>query len=73
VVYPDTAVPIEARDSSFLFGNVGHPSGDVTLTVDGRPVPVLATGAWLVWAPPPDDSVAAFRLVARSGPARPSC
>src|SRR6266487_6074252 len=29
VVYPDTAVPIEAHDSSFLFGNVGHPRGDV--------------------------------------------
>jgi len=66
VVYPDTAVPIEAHDSSFLFGNVGHPRGDVTLTVDGRPVPVLATGAWLAWVPLPDDTIATFRLVARA-------
>jgi len=68
VVYPDTAVPIQARDSSFLFGNVAPPRGGVTLTLDGRPVPVLATGAWLAWVPLPDDTIAAFRLVAGAPP-----
>jgi N-acetylmuramoyl-L-alanine amidase len=76
VVYPDTAVPIEAHDSSFLFGNVAPLSGDMTLTltlsIDGRPVPVLASGAWLAWVPLPDDSIAAFRLVARARSAAPS-
>ena len=66
VVYPDTAVPIQARDSSFLFGNVAHGRGDMTLTIDGRPVPVLANGAWLAWVPLPDDTIATFRLVART-------
>jgi len=68
VVYPDTAVPIQAHDSSFLFGSVARARGDVTLTIDGRPVPVLATGAWLAWVPLPDDTIAAFRLVARAAP-----
>ena len=71
VVYPDSAVPIEAHDSSFLFGNVGRAM-PVTLTIDGRPVPVLATGAWLAWVPLPDDSVAVFRLVARAAAAADS-
>jgi len=70
VVYPDTAVPIQAHDSSFLFGNVTRPRGEValTLTIEGRPVPVLATGAWLAWVPLPDDTIAVFRLVARAPP-----
>lgn len=66
VVYPDTAVPIQAEDSSFLFGSVAHPPADVTLTIDDRPVPVLATGGWLAWVPLPDDTVVAFTLVARA-------
>lgn len=66
VVYPDTAVPIQAHDSSFLFGSVGRGREDATLSIDGRPVPVLPNGAWLAWVPLPDDSVAVFRLVART-------
>src|SRR5881628_2595161 len=41
-------------------------AGPASLTVDGTPVPVLATGAWLAWLPLPDDTIAAFRLVARA-------
>ncbi|MDP3910989.1 MAG: N-acetylmuramoyl-L-alanine amidase [Gemmatimonadales bacterium] len=67
VVYPDTAVPIQARDSSFLFGTVGAGRGDATLTIDGRPVTVHPNGTWLAWLPLPDDTLARFQLVARAG------
>ncbi len=57
------AVPIQAHDSSFLFGSVGRGRGDAALSVDGQPVPVLPNGAWLAWVPLPDDSIALFLLV----------
>jgi N-acetylmuramoyl-L-alanine amidase len=62
VVYPKAIDVVQARDSTFLFGSVGR--GEVTLTVNGAPVPVLPNGAWIAWVPLPDDSVADFRLVA---------
>jgi N-acetylmuramoyl-L-alanine amidase len=67
VVYPDTAEPIQARDSSFLFGSVGRGRGDVALAINGFPVRVLPTGSWLAWLPLPPDSLASFRIVARAG------
>lgn len=67
IVYPDTADPIQARDSSFLFGSVGRGRGDVALTVDGRPVTVHPSGAWLAWVPLPDDTLARFQIIARAG------
>lgn len=65
VVYPKPADPIQAPDSSFLFGSVGR--GDAEFTINGVPVPVLPNGAWLAWVPLPDDTVAYFRLAARAG------
>ncbi len=67
IVYPDTAEPIQAQDSSFMFGSVGQGRGDVTLAINGFPVRVSATGTWLAWLPLPSDSVARFQIVARSG------
>ena len=65
VVYPGPTDIIQTHDSSFLFGAVRGGAGPASLTVDGTPVPVLATGAWLAWVPLPDDTIAVFRLVAR--------
>ena len=66
IVYPDTAEPIQAQDSSFLFGSVGQGRGDVALSVNGFPVHVSATGSWLAWIPLPTDSLARFQIVARA-------
>ena len=66
IVYPDTAEPIQAQDSSFLFGSVGPGRGDVVLSVNGFPVRVFATGSWLAWVPLPSDSLARFQIVARA-------
>src|SRR5437016_7778131 len=49
------------------FGAVRGGVGRESLTVGGTPVPLLANGAWIAWVPLPDDTIAAFRLVARSG------
>jgi len=67
VVYPDTAEPIQALDSSFLFGSVGRGRGDVALAINGFPVRVSPQGTWLAWIPVPADSVARFQIVARGG------
>jgi N-acetylmuramoyl-L-alanine amidase len=67
VVYPDTAEPIQAQDSSFLFGSVGRGRGDVALAINGFPVRVSPHGTWLAWIPLPADSVAKFQIVARAG------
>jgi hypothetical protein len=53
IVYPDTAEPIQAQDSSFIFGSVGAGRGDVALTINGVAVPVSARGTWLAWLPLP--------------------
>lgn len=62
VIYPKATDVVQAHDSTFLFGSVGR--GDVTLTVNGAPVPVSPNGAWIAWVPLPDDSAADFLLVA---------
>jgi len=67
IVYPDTADPIQAQDSSFLFGSVGRGRGDVALSINGFPARVYPTGSWLAWIPLPADSVARFHIVARAG------
>ena len=67
VVYPDTAEPIQAQDSSFLFGSVGRGRGDAALSINGFPVRVSPHGTWLAWIPLPADSVARFHIVARAG------
>ncbi|MFN2570832.1 MAG: N-acetylmuramoyl-L-alanine amidase [Gemmatimonadales bacterium] len=67
IVYPDTAEPIQARDSSFVFGSVGRGRGDVALSINGSPVRVFASGSWLAWIPLPADSVARFDIIARAG------
>jgi N-acetylmuramoyl-L-alanine amidase len=67
VVYPDTAEPIQAQDSSFLFGSVGRGRGDVALTINGFPVRVFSNGSWLAWIPLPADSIGQFQIVARAG------
>ena len=67
IVYPDTAEPIQAQDSSFLFGSVGPGRSDVALSVNGFPVHVSPTGTWLAWIPLPSDSLARFQIIARAG------
>ena len=67
IVYPDTADPIQAQDSSFVFGSVGRGRGDVALSINGFPVRVLPNGSWLAWIPLPADSLARFQIVARAG------
>ena len=67
IVYPDTADPIQAQDSSFLFGSVGPGRGDVALSINGFPVRVAPSGSWLAWIPLPSDSLARFQIVARAG------
>src|SRR6266566_1187804 len=62
-----SAVPIQALDSSFVFGSVGRGRGDVALSINGFPVRVSATGSWLAWLPLPSDSLARFQVVARAG------
>lgn len=67
IVYPDTAEPIQAQDSSFLFGSVGSGRGDVALSINGIPVRVFESGSWLAWVPLPAESLARFHIVARAG------
>ncbi len=59
---PRTVAPVTARDSTFLFGSLGR--GDATLAINGFAVPVFPNGAWLAWVPLPEDTVAAFEIVA---------
>src|SRR5512145_1355452 len=65
VVYPRAGDVVAAGDSLFLFGDVGR--GDATLAVNGQPVAVHPGGGWIAWLPLPDDTVAAFHLVAAAG------
>src|SRR5436309_11529163 len=67
VAYPGASDVIQAHDSSFLFGVLRGGTGPATLSVNGAPVPVLASGAWIAWVPLPDDTIASFRLVGHAG------
>ncbi|MDH4044974.1 MAG: N-acetylmuramoyl-L-alanine amidase [Gemmatimonadota bacterium] len=71
VVYP-TLVPdssgelgsaFTSGDSAFVFGSVTRP--DAAVTVNGTPVDVAPTGAWLAWIPLPADTVAVIAVHAR--------
>ncbi len=64
-VRADSSYVMPAVDSVFVFGSVGR--GDARLTVNGRPVDVYPTGAWLAWLPRSDGPEAQFRLVAWAG------
>jgi len=68
IVYPDSAEPIQAQDSSFIFGSVGRGRGDVVLSVNDHPVPVHASGSWLALVPLQPDSLGLmrFHIVARA-------
>jgi N-acetylmuramoyl-L-alanine amidase len=68
VVYPAATDVIQSHDSAFLFGAVrGGGEGPRSFTIDGRPVPLRANGAWIAWLPLPADTLAPFRLAARAG------
>ncbi len=64
VVYPAVTDQIDARDSTFLLGNLG--TGSATLTVNDVSVPVRPNGTWIAWLPVPPDSIINFNLVART-------
>jgi N-acetylmuramoyl-L-alanine amidase len=65
VQYPSANAVIEARDSSFIFGQVGN--GRATLTINGIAVPVLPNGSYLAFLPLPPVDSARFDLVAALG------
>ena len=62
VQYPAAGSLVEARDSSFIFGNVGN--GRATLSINGVAVPVLPNGSFLAFLPLPGSDSARFDLVA---------
>ncbi len=64
VAYPPTDASLQIRDSTFIFGSVG--SGDARLTINGEAVPVWPNGAWLAYLALPQDTIARFRLEART-------
>jgi N-acetylmuramoyl-L-alanine amidase len=55
VVYPGSDAPVAARDSTFIFGNVGR--GDAQLTINGASVAVAPNGGWLAFLPVPAGGV----------------
>lgn len=68
VVYPSQNSLAEIHDSALIYGNVGN--SQARLTVNGRPVPVAATSAFLAWLPLPGsatDTIASYHLVAMLG------
>jgi N-acetylmuramoyl-L-alanine amidase len=66
VVYPGATDIVESHDSAFVFGAVRGGRGPVSLTLDGRPVPVRANGAWIAWLGLPDDTLTQLRCVAHA-------
>lgn len=65
VQYPAENAVVEARDSSFILGQVGN--GRATLTINGAAVPVLPNGSYLAFLPLPRQDSARFDLVAALG------
>ena len=65
VIYPASGALIQARDSNFIFGNVG--TGGATLTINGASVPVLPNGSFLAFLPLPRYDAPQYTLVARRG------
>lgn len=65
VQYPAESALVEARDSSFIFGQVGN--GRATLTINGIAVPVLPNGSYLAFLPLPRPDSARFDIVAAVG------
>src|SRR5215813_5648409 len=64
VIYPSATDLVDARDSNFIFGSVG--TGDATLFINGRGVPVAPNGTWIAWLPLPTDSVLSYDITART-------
>ena len=62
VQYPPSGHLIQARDSTFIFGEVGH--GRAELTINGTRVPVLPNGAWLAYLPVPPAASPRYEIVA---------
>jgi N-acetylmuramoyl-L-alanine amidase len=65
VRYPEPGQLLAVRDSTFLLGSVG--SGDVTLSINGAPVPVAPNGAFLAWLPVPVGEAPGYQLTAVRG------
>ena len=65
VQYPAANALVDARDSSFIFGNVGN--GRAALTINGIAVRVLPNGSYLAFLPLPGSDSARFDLVATLG------
>lgn len=65
VISPDANQSLGRLDSTFVFGSVG--SGDATLTINGRPVPVAANGAFLGYVAVPQGASPRYELVAARG------
>jgi N-acetylmuramoyl-L-alanine amidase len=65
VQYPPVDALVDARDSSFIFGQVGN--GRASLTINGIHVPVHPNGSYLAFLPLPPPDSARFDLVAVLG------
>ncbi len=68
LVYPGEGAALGARDSTFVFGNVG--TGGATLSVNGAPVEVEPNGAFLAFLPIPPDGEYELVATARGETAR---
>ncbi|MDQ8154649.1 MAG: N-acetylmuramoyl-L-alanine amidase [Gemmatimonadota bacterium] len=55
MVYPPENHTLSVRDSTFVFGSVGH--GDATLVINGAPVRVNPNGSFMAYLPVPSDTV----------------
>lgn len=65
LVYPPEGNLLSVRDSTFVFGNVGH--GDATLTINGAPVTVNPNGSFMAFLPVPSDAAYTLRATLPTG------